>query len=75
MVIADIMVSKFAEVIGSEACVDIISNVAEVDGVMASVFGNTNVGRINDWLLDISNVDVKVSDYSNTGYEAGYNYT
>ena len=32
------------------------------DGVIATVFGNTDVGWINDWLLDISTIDVKVSE-------------
>ena len=32
------------------------------DGVIATVFGNTDVDWINDWLLDISTTDVKVSE-------------
>ena len=39
-----------------------ITETVVADGLVATVFGNTNVGCINDWLLDISNIDVKVSE-------------
>ena len=39
-----------------------ITETVVADGVIATVFGNTDVGWINDWLLDISTTDVKVSE-------------